>query len=235
MKAPTYYCEAIVPIKHEIIDGMYIRTAYAKKDQLIIGCAHKKSGIAFLQKGKIRQIDGEQKYDIEAPFQITTQAGSQRYAYAIEDTIYTTIHRVEAKTVEEAELEVFETLPQISRIKKSYQSLLLEYKISDEDVQEEMNNQDVIIEDSEMYYLSDSPIHGLGCFANKDIKAGENIAISLLNGTRMTTARYVNHSDIPNAKQIKIKDDLIALIAMVDIPKDYEILTHYKETIQCQE
>lgn len=235
MSVPTYYCEAIVPIKHEIIDGMYIRTAYAKKDQLIIGCAHKKSGIAFLQKGKIRQIDGEQKYDIEAPFQITTKAGSQRYAYAMEDTIYTTIHRVKAKTVEEAELEVFETLPQITRIQKSYQSLLIEHKLSDEDIKNEMDSKDVVIEDSDMYYLSDSPIQGLGCFANRDIKAGENIAISLLNGIRMTTARYVNHSDIPNSKHIKIKDDLIALIAMVDIPKDYEILTNYKETIQCQE
>ena len=235
MKAPTYFCEAIVPIKHEIIDGMYIRTAYAKKDQLIIGCAHKKSGIAFLQKGKIRQIDGEEKYDIEAPFQITTQAGSQRYAYATEDTIYTTIHRVKAKTVEEAELEVFETLPQITRIQNSYKKLLLEHKISDQDVKDEMDSKDLVIEDSEMYYLSDSPIDGLGCFAKKDIKVGENIAISLLNGFRMTTARYVNHSDIPNSKHIRIKDDLITLVAMCDIPKDYEILINYKETIQCQE
>lgn len=235
MSVPTYYCEAIVPIKHEIHDGMYIRTAYAKKDQLIVGCAHKKSGIAFLQKGKIRQIDGDEKYDIEAPFQIITQAGSQRFAYAMEDTIYTTIHRVEAKTVEEAELEVFETLPQISRIKKSYQSLLLEYKLTDDDVRDEMNSKEVVVEDSDMFYLSDSAIQGLGCFAKKDIKAGENIAISLLSGVRMGTARYVNHSDIPNSKHIKIKDNLISLVAMCDIPKDYEILTNYKESILCQE
>ena len=234
MKAPTYFCEAIVPIKHEIVDGMYVRTAYAKKDQLIVGCSHKKPGIAFLEKGKIRQLDGEKKYEIEAPFKIATEAGSQRFAYAMEDTTYTTVHRVEAKTVEEAELEVFGELPQLTRIKKSYQALLLEHNLSDKDVQEDMNSKEVIVEDSDMYYLSDSPIHGLGCFADKDIEAGESIAVSLLNGVRMTTARYVNHSDIPNAKHIQIKDDLIALVAMVDIPKDYEILTNYKE-ILCQQ
>lgn len=48
------------------------------------------------------------------------------------------------------------------------------------------------------FRLSASPIHGLGMFASRPIKAGE-IFPCCGGGVRYNTARYVNHSDEPNA------------------------------------
>lgn len=218
--------EAIIPIEHTLVDGVYTRIAYAVSGQIIVGCPHKKGGVAILLSGKIRQIDGDNKYEIEAPKIFNTQPGTQRMAMIIDDCTYMTVHSVSALTVEEAEKEVFEGIPQITRIRNSFNQLLLEYNLTDEKVHEEMERLPCTIEDSDKYYLGNSSIHGFGTFSKIDFKLGDTIAISILDGNRLATARYVNHSDIPNARLVDYKDS-VALVATDNIPKGYEILIDY--------
>jgi hypothetical protein len=230
------HCEAICRVDDKIIDSMYIRTCYAPKGTLVVGCGHKKDGISILEKGAIRQIDGDDKYDIVAPCKLFTSAGTQRMAYAIEDTIYTTIHRVESDNCEDAEKELYDAVPQLTRIRNSYKSLLLEYSITEDDVQKEMASKEVVALENDMYEIRESFIQGVGCFTKKNINKGDIIEVSYLDGERRLTARYVNHSDIPNSRHIKCGESgKISLIAIVDIPIGSEILTNYKETIQCQQ
>lgn len=227
--------EIIIPIEHNIVDGLYTRIAYAPPDCLIVGCGHKKGGSAFLMKGSIRQIDGDNKYEISAPFIFNTEQGTQRVAYTLTDTIYATTHSVNAKTVEEAELEVFEQVPQITRIRNSFKSLLIALNTNEELIQKEMDSLEVIDEQNDLYTIQQSPIHGLGCFVTTDILVGQCIAMAEVDGTRLPTARYINHSDIHNATFIDYKDS-IALVAIVDIPKGYEILVNYTQRKNtCQE
>ena len=229
------YCEAILRVEDKIVDSMYIRTCYAPKGTLVVGCGHKKDGIAILESGAIRQIDGDNKYDISAPYKLFTKSGTQRFAYAIEDTVYTTIHSVASTTCKDAEAELFDQVPQLTRIRNSYESLLLEYNITEQDVQEEMMSKEIVSADSENYELKESYISGIGCFSTRNISKGETIESSDINGERRNTARYVNHSDIPNARHIKNDDGSISLVSIVDIPIGFEILTNYKETILCQQ
>lgn len=227
--------EAIIPIEHTIKDGVYTRIAYAKAGQLIVGCEHKKGGTAVLLKGTIRQIDGDQAYMVEAPFIINTDPGTQRIAFAETDAVYATMHSVVATTVEEAEKEVFVQVPQITRIRNSFNSLLLTLNVTDEEVKAEMDSQITLGEESDSYTIGNSAIHGLGCFAKRDIIRGECIAIAEIDGFRLPTARYVNHSDLPNAVFIDYKDS-VSLVATKDIPLGYEILVNYKQRlIKCQE
>ena len=235
MELQNIQSETIIPIEESIVDGVYTRIAYAPANCYIIGCAHKKGGSTFLMKGSIRQIDGNDKYEISAPFIFNTEQGTQRVAYTLTDTIYATTHSVKAKTVEEAELEVFEQVPQITRIRNSFKSLLLSLDTTEELIQKEMDSLEVLDEHNELYTIQQSPIHGLGCFTTTYIHSGTCIAMAELDGNRLPTARYINHSDMPNAAFIDYKDS-IALVALVDIPEGYEILVNYiKRKNICQE
>lgn len=222
--------EAIIPVEHTLVDGTYTRIAYAVKGQMIVGCPHKKGGVAVLLNGTIQQVDGDTKYEITAPKTFNTKAGTQRAAFVLEDCTYMTVHSVEASTVEEAEKEIFEGIPQITRIRNSFNKLLLERNITDEDVHHEMESLPCIMENQDKYYLGSSSIHGIGTFSNKDFNKEDVIAISVLDGTRLATSRYVNHSDVPNAKLVDYEDS-VALVALIDIPKGYEILIDYRRRV----
>lgn len=55
--------------------------------------------------------------------------------------------------------------------------------------------------------------------------------MSVLDGNRLATVRYVNHSDIPNAKLVDYKDNSTTLVATENIPLGYEILIDYKRRL----
>lgn len=223
--------ETIVPIIDKVIFGKYTRVAFAKKGTLIVGCGHKLSGEAFLLSGKIRQNNDDGTYcDFNAPFHIKTNSGSQRNAFALEDSIYATIHEVKSETTEEAERELFDGVPQITRIRNDYAKLLQEIGMDKEPIME-----DCVIEPNDNIYIGKSEIDGVGCFANRYIKKGEIIAISVLDGVRLSTSRYVNHSDIENCIFIDNSKDTVSLVSLVDIEKDSEILVNYRRRLLCQE
>ena len=231
MKNIENISEIIIPIEHSIVDGLYTRIAYAKAGSVIVGCEHKKGGTAVLLKGTIRQIDGEEKYEISAPFIFNTKAGTQRVAIAMTDCAYSTMHSVDALTVEDAEKELFVQAPQIARIRNSFNALLLEHKITAYKIQEEMELQTTHFEVSDSYFISDSLVHGVGSMAKVNINKYETIGIAVKNGDRFPLARYVNHSDIPNAYFEDLENGDIALIASSDIPLGNEIFVNYRERI----
>ena len=226
--------ESIIPIDHCIVDGIYNRTAYAKAGNIIVGCSHLKDGIAFLLSGTILQIDGDKKYKISAPKTIQTKKGTQRIAYAVTDCTYSTVHRVKATTVEDAEREVFKEVPQITRIRNDFNKMLLDFKIDAKMIEKEMTSKGHKLELSDIYKIDLSPIDGYGIFAKKNILKDELIAVSQSGNIRYSTARYINHSDNPNSMIKKQNNDII-LIAIKDIQKGSEIFTNYKESLKCQQ
>lgn len=221
--------EVLIPIEHSVVDGIYTRIAYAKQGSLIVGCAHKKGGTAVLLSGAIRQIDGENKYDIQAPTIFNTFAGTQRVAYAITDCTYATMHSVNSDNVLDAEKELFEQEPQITRIRNSFRRLLLEHNITNDKVQEEMSSQITHFEHSNIYYISESIIDGLGTMLKCDVLNGEMIGIAVRNGNRSPLARYVNHSDIPNACFVDLENGDVSIVAISNISKGNEVLVDYSK------
>lgn len=223
------YSETIIPIEDSIVDGVYTRIAYANAGSVVVGCTHKKGGTAILLSGTIRQIDGDDKYEISAPRIFNTQAGTQRIALAVTDCVYATIHSVEAITTEDAEKELFVETPQITRIRNSFKTFLLEHNISNDDVKDFMNSLPVNYEHSDIYAIEKSVVDGYGSIAKRDIMKDEIIGIALKDGNRLPLARYVNHSDIPNAKFEDLENGDIILKAKVVIPQGSEIFINYRE------
>jgi hypothetical protein len=222
-------CETILPIEDTLVDGIYTRIMYTPANCLVLGVEHKKGGTAVLLKGTIRIIDGTEKYEISAPHIYNTEAGSQKVGYSLTEVAFATMHSVEAKTIEEAEKELFVHTPQITRIRNSYKELLLEYKTDNTTVCKAMDSLPVYDEDSETYYIGESLIDGYGCFSKKHITKGEIIAMAVVDNKRLPTARYINHSDNPNTTFIDYDEGSLALVATKNIPESHELFVNYKE------
>lgn len=227
--------EVLVPIEHSLVDGVYTRIAYAKAGTIVAGCPHVKGGTAVLLSGSIQQIDGDEKYEISGPNIFNTKAGTQRIAKVLIDCVYATCHSTKAKTVEEAEELLFVGVPQLTRIRKSYNSLLIELKTSDEEVQKEMEETPCTLEQSDKYHIEFSIIHGKGCYASTSYKKGDEVGVAIKDGERFGLARFVNHSDIPNCAFIRDEKDTVILKAIRNINEGVELLVDYRKEKICQQ
>jgi len=216
---------------HSFNDGMYMRETSVKAGTLVIGCTHKKDSFAILAKGRIVQLDGSERYEIEAPATIITKAGSQRKAYAIEDATYITVNRTDATTVEEVEAELYEETPMNSQITNDFQKMILEIGITEEEIQAEMDEVGYLDIASDDFYISDSTIQGKGIFAGKSFEQGDFIGIAKILNSKTTIGRFTNHSPYSNAEMI-VKQEGVYLYATQSIQQGEEITTNYKTTLQ---
>ena len=98
--------KALFPIKQHIEGGLYTRELFMPKSSVIVSMIHKQQHPSFLLKGNVSYItdEGEIK-TIKAPYTIFTQIGTQRVFYVHEDSIFSCVYKVKAKTFEEAETE----------------------------------------------------------------------------------------------------------------------------------
>jgi len=72
-----------------------------------------------------------------------------------------------------------------------------------------------------------SKIQGIGLASTESFKEGDAVLVLLKSKVRQVGARYINHSDKPNAKAIILGGDLVA-IAIVPIEAGEEITMCYK-------
>lgn len=96
------------PVKQHLENGMYTREVLMPKGSLVISLIHKQNHPSFFLKGEMSILtdDGEVK-KIKAPMHLNTKTGTQRVAYMHEDCVWTCVYKTEAKTFEEAEVDVY--------------------------------------------------------------------------------------------------------------------------------
>ena len=83
-------------------------------------------------------------------------------------------------------------------------------------------------------YIDKSPIEGLGLYTSKPLRLNTILGISHIKDKRFTEGYirtplggFYNHSNNPNCETV-IKDDLIILKTIKDIPVEKELTTFYK-------
>jgi hypothetical protein len=116
------------PLEHNLEGGLYTREVFMPQGHVLVSFIHKQKHPSFLLQGKVSYLNdtGEIK-TISAPKKIFTQIGAQRIFYVHEDTRWVCVYKTDAKTVEEAEREVYtddyKTLPEniINKVKKLWQ------------------------------------------------------------------------------------------------------------------
>jgi quercetin dioxygenase-like cupin family protein len=91
-------------VSHHQIPGVYVRAIYIPKDYILTGKIHKHECINIMSKGLLAISDGNGTYNTLRPGDIfNSPAGTKRAGYAVEDTIYVTVHRTDETEIDAIE------------------------------------------------------------------------------------------------------------------------------------
>lgn len=104
----------IAPVSHYHCEGNYAREIFIAKGTCMIGKIHKHEHINVLSAGHCYVVTEAGREELRAPKTFISSPGIKRAVYAIEDTVWTTIHPTDSIDLEEIESEV---------IAKSYEEL----------------------------------------------------------------------------------------------------------------
>lgn len=84
---------ALLPVKHYIAGGVYLRELFIPKGVVLTGYIHRHEHLAMYD-GDISIYDGIGLRRLTGRGTFTSEAGVKRAGYAHEDTFFTTIHRL---------------------------------------------------------------------------------------------------------------------------------------------
>ena len=100
--------QAECPVQHRFAPGVYIREMLIPAGTLIVGHVHKTKHFNIMLCGRIRVfIDGRVE-ELAGPQTILSSAGVQKVGYALEDTIWQTIHPSTETDIEKLEAQLVE-------------------------------------------------------------------------------------------------------------------------------
>lgn len=93
-------------VTNVIADGVLARTVLMPKGEIVVGEIHKYESINILVKGELKVwVNGEVKH-LKAPYMIKSDANTRKVVYILEDTVWTSIHRVNSENLKEIEEEI---------------------------------------------------------------------------------------------------------------------------------
>ena len=111
------------PLTHRFTDGMYIREIIMPAGSMWTSKIHKTEHPYVVSYGKAAvSIDGQEWYEIIAPYTGITKPGTRRVLYILEDCVWTTFHRIEGMKSEFNDLSEEE----IEKIVESIEDKILE-------------------------------------------------------------------------------------------------------------
>lgn len=108
IKHHTKEMDEVMPVKHHLRDGLYTREILMPKGMLVVSFIHKQNHPSFFMSGEMSVLlDTGDVKRIKAPMVVMTDIGTQRVAYMHEDCVWACVYRTDAKTIEEAEKDVY--------------------------------------------------------------------------------------------------------------------------------
>jgi hypothetical protein len=108
-----------LPIRNIFSNGIYVREIRIPAGMFVMGRIHRQEHPNILVQGSVIVLTEEGVKRLDAPLHMLSPAGTKRFLYTLTDTIWTTIHRCEATTQEEAEEEC---------VADTYEELDLQYR-----------------------------------------------------------------------------------------------------------
>lgn len=92
-----------VPVQHEFMEGVYMRTVKMPAGTFVIGKIHKQEHVAIISQGSASVLTEHGILEIKAPFIFKSPPGSRRALRIHEDMVWTTVHRCDHKDLEQVE------------------------------------------------------------------------------------------------------------------------------------
>ena len=81
------------PLTHKFAPGIYVREIFIPKGTCVVGKIHKHDHPNFLLKGEVlvvTEFGGKER--LKAPLSMISKAGTKRVVFALEDTVWITVH-----------------------------------------------------------------------------------------------------------------------------------------------
>lgn len=97
------YEQEELPVHHEFLSGIYMRTVFMKAGLIVVGKIHKQEHVAIISKGDAWVMTEEGLIRVTAPFQFNSKPGARRALYILEDMVWTTVHRSDETEIDKLE------------------------------------------------------------------------------------------------------------------------------------
>lgn len=94
------------PVRHTFAPGCYAREMTIPEGQVIIGKIHRHAHVNVISLGRAWVLSEFGLEVKEAPCTFTSQPGIKRVVYALETTVWTTIHVTDETDLEKIEAEI---------------------------------------------------------------------------------------------------------------------------------
>ena len=235
------YPQVDIPVTHRFCGNMYGREITIPKGTLLTGRIQKFDHFDIMLSGDMTvSTDSGEVKRITGTNIMEGKAGKKRAGYAHEDTHWITFHSAEVRDPEEmyefltcGSFDEFESF-NVMLDRGDYRLMVDEMGMTEEQIQEQVQNEADMIEMPEGYeYLDvrESPIHGAGLYSHANHDAGEIICPARIGDKRSIAGRYTNHAFEPNAA-MKVTDAGVDLVALKNIDQDEEITVNYRNVIE---
>lgn len=94
------------PVRHVFAPGCYAREMTIPEGQVIIGKIHKHEHVNVISMGRVQVLSEFGMEYREAPCTFVSQPGIKRVVYALETTVWTTIHITDETDLAKIEAEI---------------------------------------------------------------------------------------------------------------------------------
>jgi hypothetical protein len=93
-------------VKHEIVDGLYVRRLFIPKGTLLVGQVHRKTCVNIVEQGDISVLTEFGSRRCKPGFTGISKAGIQKLGYAHEDTVFVNVFRTDEIDINKIEQEI---------------------------------------------------------------------------------------------------------------------------------
>lgn len=97
------YPQEELPVQHEFLEGIYMRTVMMKAGLVVIGKIHKQEHVAIISKGHATVVTEHGVVEMRAPFMFRSPPGVRRALLIHDDMVWTTVHRSDHTDLERLE------------------------------------------------------------------------------------------------------------------------------------
>jgi hypothetical protein len=112
---------ALCPLIHRFADGLYTREIFIPKGMVLTGKIHRYAHPNFLMKGEVIVVtEAGGRQHLIAPLALISPPGTKRAVYALEDTVWVTVHANPDNTQDLAVLEAQIIAPDYAALARAH-------------------------------------------------------------------------------------------------------------------
>lgn len=236
--------QAGIVTEHIFLDGQYERKITIPPWTILTGAEHKTPYRVRLERGTIAVNTDTEVKELTGPLEFDVPAGAQRVGRVFDEEVVwvdiysnpdncTDIPTLEARLYVVPDIGLASSRTEVQKARLDFQVFKHQLGVTQEQLDNIVQIGDDLIPMPEGFAveLRDSPIHGQGLFATKLFGVGGIVCPGRLDGHRTPGGRFINHSNDPNVRPVKVGDDIWA-IALKDISIGDELLVDYRASVR---